>query len=47
MQFRDRTKIVKEKELIEVPKGVEHNPSTKNGEEVHLHLFENLSTAHT
>ena len=47
MQFRDRTEIVKEGEIIVVPKGVEHNPSTKNDEEVHLLLFEKLSTAHT
>ncbi|WP_290696567.1 cupin domain-containing protein [Lacinutrix sp.] len=47
MQFRDRTEIVKEGEIIVVPKGVEHNPSTKNNEEVHLLLFEKLSTAHT
>jgi mannose-6-phosphate isomerase-like protein (cupin superfamily) len=47
MQFRDRTEIVEEGELIVVPKGVEHNPMTKNGEEVHLLLFEKLSTAHT
>ena len=42
MQFRDRTEVVKEGELIVVPKGVEHNPSTKNDEEVHLLLFEKL-----
>lgn len=47
MQFRDRTEVVKEGELIVVPKGVEHNPSTKDGEEVHLLLFEKLNTAHT
>lgn len=47
MQFRDRTEIVKEGELIVVPKGVEHNPMTKNGEEVQLLLFEKLTTAHT
>lgn len=47
MQFRDRTEVVKEGELIVVPKGVEHNPSTKDGEEVHLMLFEKLNTAHT
>ncbi|SHG89879.1 cupin domain-containing protein [Winogradskyella jejuensis] len=47
MQFRDRTEVVKEGELIVVPKGVEHNPSTKDGEEVHLLLFEKLETAHT
>ena len=47
MQFRDRTEIVNEGELIVVPKGVEHNPCTKNDEEVHVLLFEKLSTAHT
>ncbi|MTE26954.1 MULTISPECIES: cupin domain-containing protein [Winogradskyella] len=47
MQFRDRTEVVKEGEIIVVPKGVEHNPSTKDGEEVHLMLFEKLNTAHT
>jgi len=47
MQYRDRTKVVKEGEIIVVPKGVEHNPMTKNGEEVHVLLFEKMSTAHT
>lgn len=47
MKFRDRTEVVKEGEIIVVPKGVEHCPSTKNDEEVHLLLFEKLSTAHT
>ena len=47
MQFRDRTEIVREGEIIIVPKGIEHNPKTKNGEEVHVLLFEKLSTAHT
>lgn len=47
MQFRDRTEVVKEGELIVVPKGVEHNPYTKNDEEVHVLLFEKSSTAHT
>ncbi|MFH6602702.1 cupin domain-containing protein [Maribacter algicola] len=47
MQFRDRTEVVKEGELIVVPKGVEHNPMTKDGEEVHLLLFEKQDTAHT
>ncbi len=47
MQFRDRTEVVNEGEMIVVPKGVEHNPSTKDGEEVHLLLFEKLSTKHT
>lgn len=47
MQFRDRTEVVNEGEIIVVPKGVEHNPCTKNDEEVHVLLFEKLSTAHT
>jgi len=47
MQFRDRTVVVKEGEIIVVPKGVEHNPKTKDGEEVHVLLFEKLKTAHT
>jgi mannose-6-phosphate isomerase-like protein (cupin superfamily) len=47
MKFRDRTEIIKEGEIIVVPKGVEHCPSTKNGEEVHLLLFEKINTAHT
>ena len=47
MQFRDRTEVVKEGEIIVVPKGVEHNPMTKNDEEVHLLLFEKLATSHT
>ncbi len=47
MQFRDRTEVVREGEIIVVPKGVEHNPMTKDGEEVHLLLFEKQDTAHT
>lgn len=47
MQFRDRTEVVKEGEIIVVPKGMEHNPMTKDGEEVHVLLFEKLSTSHT
>jgi mannose-6-phosphate isomerase-like protein (cupin superfamily) len=47
MQFKDRTEMVKEGEIIVIPKGVEHNPTTKNGEEVHVLLFEKLTTAHT
>src|SRR5690606_14518485 len=47
MQFRDRTEVVREGEIIVVPKGVEHNPKTLNGEEVHILLFEKVSTAHT
>lgn len=47
MKFRDKTVTVNEGELIVVPKGVEHCPATKDGEEVHLLLFEKLTTAHT
>jgi mannose-6-phosphate isomerase-like protein (cupin superfamily) len=47
MQFRDRTETVREGELIVVPKGVEHCPSTRNGEVVQLLLIEKLGTAHT
>lgn len=47
MQFRDRTETVNEGELIVVPKGVEHCPRTREDEEVHLLLFEKLSTKHT
>lgn len=47
MKFRDKTVTVKEGEIIVIPKGVEHFPFTKNDEEVHVLLFEKLSTAHT
>lgn len=47
MQFRDRTEVVKEGEIIVVPKGVEHNPMTKNNEIVEVLLFEKLGMHHT
>jgi len=47
MHFRDKIEIVNEGELIVVPKGTEHCPKTNNGEEVHVLLFEKLTTAHT
>jgi mannose-6-phosphate isomerase-like protein (cupin superfamily) len=47
MEFRDRTEVVKEGEMIIVPKGVEHNPRTKDGEEVWVMLFEPAATLHT
>ncbi|WGK66043.1 cupin domain-containing protein [Croceiramulus getboli] len=47
MKFRDSEQRVQEGELIVVPKGVEHCPMTKEGEEVHLLLFEKLTTLHT
>ncbi|GHC43077.1 cupin domain-containing protein [Ulvibacter litoralis] len=47
MHFRDRIEIVNPGELIVVPKGVEHCPKTRKGEEVQLLLFEKITTAHT
>ncbi len=47
MEFRDRTEVVKEGEMIIVPRGVEHNPYTKGGEEVWVMLFEPAATLHT
>jgi mannose-6-phosphate isomerase-like protein (cupin superfamily) len=47
MHFRDRVETVHQGSIIVVPKGVEHCPKTKNGEEVHVLLFEKLSTKHT
>lgn len=47
MHFRDKVEIVEEGELIVVPKGVEHCPKTQNNEEVHVLLFEKLTTKHT
>lgn len=47
MRFRESEQIVKPGEIIVVPKGVEHCPSTQNSEEVHILLFEKLTTKHT
>ncbi|MEZ4857534.1 MAG: cupin domain-containing protein [Flavobacteriaceae bacterium] len=47
MHFRDSVEMVKEGEIIVVPKGVEHCPKTYNGEEVHVLLFEKKTTKHT
>ena len=47
MEYRDRTETVKEGEMVIVPKGVEHNPHTENGEEVWVLLFEPVGTKHT
>jgi len=47
MHFRNKMEIINEGEIIVVPKGVEHCPKTQNGEEVHVLLFEKLTTAHT
>ena len=46
-QWIEWSEIVHEGEIIVVPKGVEHCPTTHKGEEVHLLLFEKKSTAHT
>ncbi|MFK7771468.1 MAG: cupin domain-containing protein [Saprospiraceae bacterium] len=46
MDFRDRTEIVKEGEIIIIPRGVEHRPRTEN-EEVQIMLFEPASTVNT
>lgn len=45
--YKEWSEIVQEGEIIVVPKGVEHCPTTKEGEEVHLLLFEKQNTAHT
>ncbi|WP_432412452.1 cupin domain-containing protein [Rasiella sp. SM2506] len=47
MHFRDTIEILKEGEIIVVPKGVEHCPKSQGDEEVHVLLFEKLSTKHT
>jgi len=43
--MRDKTVLVNEGEFYIVPKGVEHKPIAK--EEVHVLLFEPLTTKHT
>lgn len=47
IKFDDRTEEVKQGEIIVVPKGVKHCPMTRDGEEVHILLFEKLSIKHT
>jgi mannose-6-phosphate isomerase-like protein (cupin superfamily) len=47
MEFRTHTIEAAEGEMIVVPKGVEHFPRTKNGEEVWVMLVEPASTKHT
>jgi len=47
MHFRDSVEIVKQGELIIVPKGVEHCPKSRGDEEVHVLLFEKSKTKHT
>ena len=45
MEFRDKIVKVNPGEIIIVPKGVEHRPSSK--EETWILLFEPISTKHT
>jgi mannose-6-phosphate isomerase-like protein (cupin superfamily) len=47
MHFRDKIEIVKQGEIIVVPKGVEHCPKSHTDQEVHLLLFEKIDTKHT
>lgn len=45
MEFRERTVVLREGEMLVVPRGVEHRPVAE--EEVHLLLFEPASTVNT
>jgi len=45
IEFRDKTVILNEGEIFIIPKGVAHKPIAE--EEVHVLLFEPLSTKHT
>ena len=48
MDFRDKaTLATRQGELLIVPKGVEHRPWTKDGEEVRIMLIEPKSLKHT
>ncbi|MCK7470489.1 MAG: cupin domain-containing protein [Desulfomicrobium escambiense] len=47
MRFADRTVPVAEGEIILVPRGVEHCPRTRPGEEVHVLVVEPHGTTHT
>lgn len=47
MRFADRTVPVAEGEIILVPRGVEHCPRTRPGEEVHVMVVEPRGTTHT
>jgi len=46
VDFRDKTTITKEGEILIIPKGVEHKPRT-NDEEVWIMLFEPKEIKHT
>lgn len=45
IEFRDRTEVLNEGEMLIVPRGVEHKPIAE--EEVWLMLFEPAATKHT
>lgn len=47
MDFRDKTVSIQPGEILIVPRGVEHRPWTKDGEEVQLMLIEPKATKHT
>ena len=48
IDFRDAPTVeLQPGELVVVPRGVEHNPRTKDGQEVWLMLFEPAATKHT
>lgn len=46
MDFTDRSELVREGEMIVVPRGVEHRPASIDGE-CHVLLFEPASTLNT
>jgi len=46
IEFRDRTEVLNPGEMLIIPRGVEHKPIAEE-EEVHLMLFEPISTKHT
>lgn len=47
MELRDKTIEAGPGELIIIPRGTEHLPRTKDGEEAHILLFEPSSTLNT
>ena len=47
MEFRDKTTETNAGEILIIPQGVEHKPSTKADEEVWIMLFEPKETKHT
>ena len=47
MDFRDKTTETKQGEILIIPRGVDHRPRTKEGEEVWIMLIEPKETKHT